>query len=151
MMDNASLQTIIYRLQKCSVCNLFPTNNIPKLIDMKIFKTEQDWFKFPYLRSEFLTHKCNTRRLMRISDREGPVNFRCRSLHPVRDNLNPLEHDFVPFHYKFLSACLLVLEECGLYDPTTPDMPNGFFVRLYLCPQGIWVKFTRVRPATCLQ
>ena len=58
-----------------------------------------------------------------------------RSMHPVFDSINPLSDDYIPVNHKWTDACLEILDECGLWECTSPDMPNGTFLNKVLDPK----------------
>ena len=64
-----------------------------------------------------LPHTCDERCLRRVGDGDGPENFRCRKLHPVKGNPDPTSHTYVPFDHEYLPSTLAVLEEIGVYHP----------------------------------
>ena len=70
-----------------------------------------------------LRHKCDERCLRRVGDGDGPENFRCRKIHPVKGNPDPTSHTYVPFHHEYKPSTLAVLEEIGIYHP--PPQGSG--------------------------
>ena len=65
-----------------------------------------------------LQHTCDERCLRKVGDGDGPENFCCRKIHPVKVNPDPTSHMYVPFDHKYMPSTLVVLEEIGLYRST---------------------------------
>ena len=126
-MENEEFKEFIYNLQKCSVGDLFPADEIDKYIEDGLFKDENDWHTLTGLGGVMLPHRHTARCLRRVADNNTPEDFRCRKIHSVSGKDNPLEHELKVLKFEFSPACLRVLKESGLWDPPTEEHPNGVF------------------------
>ncbi|KAL7538852.1 hypothetical protein ACHAXR_012264, partial [Thalassiosira sp. AJA248-18] len=146
-LDDEEMKRFICSLQKCAVCDLFPTDEIEKYVEEGLFESEEDWSTLTALGAEILTHKCSDRCLRRVGEGDGPENYVCRKIHSVRGKENPLVDEFKPLKFDFTQPCLDILRQSGLWEEPTPDNPNGTFRCDLLVPKR---HMGRVHPgATC--
>ena len=134
-MDNDELRNHIYSLQKCAVCDLFPTAEIDDYIAKGLFDREGDWVTMTARGKEVLSHKHSERCLRRVSVGKGKDDYVCRKIHSVFGKDDPLKHELKPLYFKFSPACLDILQRCGLWDPPTENAPNGTFRSDLLVPK----------------
>ena len=102
-------------------------DELNRLLENGLLSTVDDVAEVVECAETVLPHRCDERCLRRVGDGEGPENFRCRKLHPVRDNPDPTSHAYIPFDHDYDESTLHVLEEIGLYLP--PPEGSGPNVR----------------------
>ena len=119
------MKELIYDLQKSAVCDLYPSTEIQRYIDEGLFESERDWHTTTAHAKEVLSHKHDQRCQRKIGEGDGPENYRCRKPHSVKGKTKPLQDELIPLHYKFSEACRNILQKTCLWDPPTPEAPNG--------------------------
>ena len=104
---------------------MFPPSKIQEYIDQGLFRNEQDWHSVTATAAKVLPHRHNPTCLRRVDDKEGKESYRCRKIHSVSGKTNPMEDEWKPLKFKFSSACLDILNKCGLWGPPREKYPNG--------------------------
>ena len=99
---NENSERYIQDLIRTNVMELVRTDDdLERLINNGLLKSVDDIPQLMSLAQTVLTHKCDDRCLMRIGDGDGPENFKCRKIHPVKDSPDPTKHNYVKIPYKF--------------------------------------------------
>ena len=133
--QNANSEKYIQDLIRTNVMELVRTDDdLERLINDGLLKSVDDVPQIKSLANTILTHKCDDRCLMRVGDGDRPENFKCRKLHPVKDSPDPTKHNYVKIPYKFQKHTIEILEEIGMYTPSTNPALIGEFTHAYFQP-----------------
>ena len=142
-MENEEFKRFVCDLQRNSVCDLIPTDEIQGMIDDGLLRDEDDWRDVIATAAEILPHNCDKRCKLRV-DKTGDdnVDLKCKKKHPVFDSIDPLSDDFIPVSINPSEACLDALQQCKLYEPPSNEWPNGRFLHPMLKPKRHMGKVT---------
>ena len=112
-------------------------DDLSSLLEKGLIVSEDGVLEVTKRAETVLPHKCDERCLRRIGDGDGPENFRCRKLHPVKGSPDPTSHAYVSFDHDYMPTTLAVLEEIGIYHPPPEDSGphvSGTFDHAFFSP-----------------
>ena len=138
---NENTQQFIQDLIRTSVMEIVKSDSdIERLINEGLLKSIDDIPKIEKLAGTILTHKCDERCKMRVGHGDSEKDFRCRKLHNVRDTPDPTKHCLIPIGIKFQKTTLEVLEDIGIFIPSSLDIEkynqnSGSFTHSYFAPK----------------
>ncbi len=142
-MENSEFKDFVCSLQRSAVCDLITTDEIPDYIEKGLLKDFDDFKEYTDTAACVLNHSCASRRcLVRQGDSGTPNDFRCKKPHPVKDSMDPIENEWIPFNYCWSDSCLDVLRECELYEEPSDEYPRGRFLNDVLDPKRHMGKVT---------
>ena len=138
---NENTQQFIQALIRTSVMEIVKSySDIERLINEGLLKSIDDIPKIEKLADTILTHKCDEHCKMRVGPGDSEKYFRCRKLHNVRDTPDPTKHCLIPIGIKFQKTTLEVLEDIGIFIPSSIDIEkynqnSGSFTHSYFAPK----------------
>ncbi|MGB0404839.1 MAG: hypothetical protein ACPGDB_01450, partial [Fusobacterium sp.] len=122
----------IDNLIRASVCSIRTGSEIQELIDEGIIKNWENMEDIKDLAKKILSHKCNERCLRRISDGNGPENFKCRKLNNYLVSPDHTKNSFISIETKQTKECMDQLIKIGMADPIILNkygIPSDFKAR----------------------
>ena len=113
---DAETERRLFDLIRSSVFEVIKPDDIEPLINKGLLKSVDHAHEIVDKARRYLSHHCGPRCLIRIGPGDGPENFRCKKIHPVRDSPNPTEHQFIQMKFPYSPGCIDALEKCGLAE-----------------------------------
>ena len=96
--DGTGIQTELRDMIRTSTLEIIKgPDELNRLLENGLLSTVDGVAEVVECAETVLPHRCDERCLRRVGDGEGPEKFRCRKLHPVKDNPDPTSHAYIPF------------------------------------------------------